>query len=467
MAREVRGGSTLSGMESVMWRLEADHALSAAFGTVSFLDRAPDRRRLEQRMARAVAAVPRLRQRIRPAPVPGLPPSWEDDPGLDLAAHLRWVELDPTPAADADALDAAARLVATPFEPDRPLWEFRVLTGLPGGRAALIQRMHHAVTDGEGGVRLSEQFIDAERDAPEPPPDAFVGPDAVEPHPTWVERAVVTVTGAATDVARGTVAAARWTVDGLADPERFARAGGDAVEAVSSLRRQLLVVDAAHSPLWAGRSTDRRLVVATLPFGPIRAAATEAGVSVNVVFVTAVLRGAAAYHRAKGEPVDQLRAAVPVSTRHDGSAGGNAFSPMRALLPSGDGLTAAAHLHQVADRLAGTTHERSTTLMGSLAGAAELVPTPVLVSLFRRQAATIDVVTSNLRTAPFPLYVAGARIEATYALGPIMGTPVNVTMMSYADQVDLGIHVDPAAIDDPDLLRDTIVGAFHEVSARS
>ena len=105
--------------------------------------------------------------------------------------------------------------------------------------------------------------------------------------------------------------------------------------------------------------------------------------------------------------------------------------------------------------------------MGSLAGAAEVVPTPVLVSLFRRQAATIDVVTSNLRTAPFPLYVAGARIEATYALGPIMGTPVNVTMMSYADQVDLGIHVDPAAIDDPDLLRDTIVGAFHEVSARS
>ena len=34
-------------------------------------------------------------------------------------------------------------------------------------------------------------------------------------------------------------------------------------------------------------------------------------------------------------PVDELRISMPVSTRTDGSAGGNAFTPTRVLLPVG------------------------------------------------------------------------------------------------------------------------------------
>ena len=32
----------------------------------------------------------------------------------------------------------------------------------------MVQKMHHTITDGEGGVRMSVEFIDVERDAPEP-----------------------------------------------------------------------------------------------------------------------------------------------------------------------------------------------------------------------------------------------------------------------------------------------------------
>ena len=68
---------------------------------------------------------------------------------------------------------AAARpgrlLAADPFDRTRPLWEFLVVEGLEGGRAAMVQKLHHTITDGEGGVRLSMQFIDLERDAPDPP----------------------------------------------------------------------------------------------------------------------------------------------------------------------------------------------------------------------------------------------------------------------------------------------------------
>jgi hypothetical protein len=46
-----------------------------------------------------------------------------------------------------------------------------VVEGLSGGRAALLAKIHHAVTDGVGGVRLSTSFIDLSRDAPDPEPE--------------------------------------------------------------------------------------------------------------------------------------------------------------------------------------------------------------------------------------------------------------------------------------------------------
>ena len=65
-------------------------------------------------------------------------------------------------------LDLAAPIVHDPFDRTRPLWEFVVVEGLEGGRGAMVQKLHHTITDGEGGVRMSEQFIDLDRDATEP-----------------------------------------------------------------------------------------------------------------------------------------------------------------------------------------------------------------------------------------------------------------------------------------------------------
>jgi diacylglycerol O-acyltransferase / wax synthase len=464
MHREAASGSRLTPMESLMWRLECDRALSATFGSITFLDREPDRGRFSTRMEHAVRAVPRFRQRIDTGGPPTAAATWVDHADFDLDRHLEW-QTCPGEGTERDVLDLATRLVATPFDPDAPPWNFIVVTGLLDGRAALVQRMHHAITDGKGGIRISEQFIDLERDPPSPtrPPDEpELGPDASGPA-TWVERAVHHTSDRAADLVRTATDAVRWTAGGFTDPARFAQLGADVVETTQSLRRQLVVVERARSPLWATRSTSRRMVVGSVPFDLARAAATDAGVSINDVFVTATLRGVAAYHRILGAPVDDLRVAVPVSTRSGRDAGGNAFSPTRVLLPSGEVHTAAAHLRVVSDHMSQTKAERATGLIEPLAAASELIPTPALRAVVTRQAATIDYTASNLRAAPFPLYIAGALIEATYAVGPLAATAANITMMSYNGRIDLGIHVDAEAVTDPDLLRDTVVAAFHEV----
>ena len=72
-----------------------------------------------------------------------------------------------------------------------------------------------------------------------------------------------------------------------------------------------------------------------MPLDDAKRAAKALGGSVNDLFVAGAAGGAGAYHRAQGADVEELRIAMPVSTRSDRSAGGNAFTPTRVLVPVG------------------------------------------------------------------------------------------------------------------------------------
>jgi hypothetical protein len=110
-----------------------------------------------------------LRQRVQSAPVNLSAPVWVDDPQFDIHYHVRHVAL-PKPGSLRQLLDYASLVAADPFDRTRPLWQFVVVDGLRGGKSALIEKLHHTIADGEGSVQLSLQFLDFERDAPEPPP---------------------------------------------------------------------------------------------------------------------------------------------------------------------------------------------------------------------------------------------------------------------------------------------------------
>ena len=159
---------TMSDAEGLMWRLEKDPYLSSTFANVTILDRKPNFDLLRRRMDRTAMRIPRLRQRVQTSPGNVSAPVWVDDPDFDLDHHVRRIAL-PKPGTDRQLLDLATLITADPFDRTRPLWQFVIVEGLKGGRAALIEKLHHTITDGEGGVQLSLEFLDFERDAPELP----------------------------------------------------------------------------------------------------------------------------------------------------------------------------------------------------------------------------------------------------------------------------------------------------------
>ena len=79
----------LSASDTVLWDLDRDPVLRSTITAVALLDRAPDWGRLRTRIDRASQLIPRMRQRVGPAPFGIGAPRWVDDGDFDLDHHLR------------------------------------------------------------------------------------------------------------------------------------------------------------------------------------------------------------------------------------------------------------------------------------------------------------------------------------------------------------------------------------------
>ena len=462
----------MSDAEAIMWTVEKDPALRVDFTNVTILEHAPDARRVRAKVEQAVEEIPRLSHRVVTPPLRLAPPEWRPDHDLDLDYHVRTVGV-PAPGGLRQLLDLAGTVAAAPLDRSRPLWEFTLVEGLEGGRAALLQKVHHTITDGVGGVRLSMSLLDLEPDPPEPPApspvqriaaEALAGElaqEAADPvnRTTPAEvlgEAVTYALGQQLRRARGGLEAAVRT---LASPDAARRGIANVTGLAGSVRRQLLVTEPSRSDLLRARSLGNRFEAYQAPLSTAKAVSQALGGSVNDVYVTGVAGAMGLYHERMGVPCEELRMAMPISTRTEGEETANSFTPSRVLVPV-QPKDPVARFNVVRERLAETRNEPAVTAAGSLAGLLTLLPTSVLVAVTRSQGRTIDFATSNLRGSPVDLYLAGAPIEANFPMGPRAGCGVNVTLLSYRDSLDMGLNIDPAAVSDPATLLDCFDESF-------
>ncbi len=97
------------------------------------------------------------------------------------------------------------------------------------------------------------------------------------------------------------------------------------------------------------------------------------------------------------------------------------------------------------------------------ANAAVLLPSAAVRRTGRHLTASVDFVCSNVRAAPFELFLAGAFMEANYPMGPLAGTAFNLTTMSYRGWLFLGLFTDPAAIEDTEELMEEILASYRSL----
>lgn len=449
MADDLRFEHRMSDSDALMWSIEKDPMLRSTITAVMVLDRSPDPDRVRTLIDRGTRLVPRMRQRVRSNPLSIAPPRWEVDPHFDLGYHLRWVRA--AGARDVrSVLDLAEPIAMQGFDRARPLWELTVVDGLEGGGAAIILKVHHAITDGVGGLKIALILFELERDAP--PPDMPVAPEV---HVMGqAERFVDAFSHEQRrnlGIARRSVGSAVATASGVAaDPVGSA---SRVAAAASSVARMLSPATKPMSALMTGRSLSVHFDTLVVPLADAKAAARAAGGRLNDAFVAATADGFRRYHEAMGADVPAtLRMSMPINIRNDATAdlAGNQFAPARFAIPVtiDDPVERMAALREL---VATQRAEPALGMVEPMARVLNQLPTSMSTGLFGSMLKGVDLITSNVPGAPFPIYVAGAMIEGLYALGPMAGAAANITLVSYRDDMMIGVNVDPAAITDPDL----------------
>jgi len=442
----------MSDTEAIMWLVEKDPALRSDFCNLTILEHPPDEDRIQPTLERALVAIPRLGQRVVGAPLRIATPAFATDPTLDLNAHIRRVRV-PGRGTDRDLLDLCGALAEQPLDRARPLWEFTLIEGLADGRAALLQKVHHTITDGVGGLRLSLAFVDLE---PDPPADApaLVTPDERELASSGPGTPLQATSSAVLDAAHRNAALARHvlgeTTRVITRPQQLPSRAAELARLATSLQRQVFNTDPARSDVMSERSLARYFETYATSLSTVQAVSRKLGGSVNDAYITAIAGALGRYHERFGSAAATLRLAMPISTRDQGDASANRFVPARVVVPIQPAHDPIELFARVRDRLAIARNESAIGAAESLAGLLTALPTSLLVALTRAQTRTTDFAATNLRGSPVPLYIAGARVIASYPFGPRAGTAMNATVLSYCDELHLGLNLDPAAVADPD-----------------
>jgi WS/DGAT/MGAT family acyltransferase len=452
----------MSPVDYLMFRGEHEPRSRTAMLSISLLDTVPDLDRLRAVYDRASRVVLRLRQHVVVPVLPLTDPQWIVDPDFDLAYHVRRIRL-PEPGTIRQLLDMAQPIHAAPLDTARPLWEVYLVDGLTEGdaRAALILKMHHAISDGVGGIALADLVYDSERDLdrgpmpPRPVPEDVSSVDLVR---SALRRAPISVIGGVVERAGHAVGV---STRALRQP---GRAANDVAKFVGSARRVIGRPPVPPSPLLSRRGLGRRLEWHEFPFDRFRRAAKAAGGSVNDAYIAALCGALRRYHDALGVPIEALPMALPVNLRNDDDpAAGNRFAGARIVAPIAE-RDPATRIALVREQVINAVAEPAINSMTTVAPVFARLPQTVIDAM-ASLGTGVDVQASNVPGFPEAPYIAGAKMLKTLAFGPVPGVAMMVVMFTEGGMCYLGINYDTASITDQDLFARCLREGFDEVLA--
>ncbi|MFV0318732.1 MAG: wax ester/triacylglycerol synthase domain-containing protein [Microthrixaceae bacterium] len=450
----------MSDSDALMWNIEKDPMLRSTITTVVFLDGEVPHDDLRAAIDRLSRAVPRLRQRVRGNPYSLAPPRWEVDPNFDLDYHLRFVRA-PGNGTPREVLRLAEPIAMQGFDRARPVWETTYVTDCAEGSSALILKIHHSVTDGVGGVRLMLELFDLEIDPPlrpQPPePTVNVLNQAQRFADAFVHQAR-TQGAVATNIAREAGNAARSALRG---PVSSVEA---ATRMTESVGRLLAPADKPLGPELQGRSLSTHFESMQLPLGPMKEAGHAAGGRLNDAFVAGVILALKRYHLALGSDTEMLRMGMPINIRTEAGAAtaGNAWVPARFPIPanSEDPLTVLCETQQ---RLAQVVEEPAFALVEPLSSVLNRLPTTVTTQVFGSMMRGLDFQASNVPGSPVPMYLLGRPVQSMVPFGPMAGAGANITLLSYQQDLNIGVNTDPAAVTDPGLFMTCLAESYADI----
>jgi diacylglycerol O-acyltransferase len=404
-------------------------------------------------------------------------PLWVEAEEVDIDFHIRKVKGASFTVRQAEAM--AAKLHGQLIDREHPLWEFHVFDNVKPGpgmdpKAKLVgfySKIHHAALDGKGGTVLANAVLDlgpVPREVP-PPDPSRKGRGKADLKIGEMIGAVFSNSLAQYAKLAKALPSAASTLGGAVARQSIGGKGG--------LRPKSPIALAPKTVFNVGITPQRIFTTATIPFAECRAMAKAVGGSFNDIVLwicSTALRTYLAKHASI--PKKPLIAAMPVSLREENNKELNNQASM-SLVDLGTHL---AHpLKRMSAIMASTGKVKEALvnlksvlptdypsflapwLVGGAAKAA--LKTYGRFGIADRLPMVANLAISNVPGPQVPLYLAGARMLTFHPLSIVMhGLALNITIQTYAGNVDFGIIADRKAVPHAQDLADALEAAFAE-----
>ena len=378
----------------------------------------------------AADRVGRLRQVLRPTPLDLTAPSWVFAREFNINEHVRHIDLAPQ-RSQAALLRLVDEIQSQSFDYAKPLWSYTFVSGLEGGRAAGILRLHHCLSDGAsllaifGNVSMSIASGNGVGIVVETAEDA----EGTLPH------AIKEIGTSIRDVV--------WNLGSF----RVLASRAANRQLARDLRRYLLPLpDRGGTP-----STQRRAILCRLPLQAWQEAAKARGAGVNELYLAVVAAAWNGYASAIGlSKRNHVRVAMPVDLREgDQQQGGNVLGV--GIVECEGGKEELADLTRLRDEAARAKLVENATGSRTLASVLALVPGRVAGPLLFHHSAFPDTVASKLGI-PVTLDIGGVPIERLYMLLSVIGSPFACGLFIYNENAHLSFNCDVGYVTDLHLL---------------
>jgi WS/DGAT/MGAT family acyltransferase len=455
----------LSNLDASFLHLEKDNTPMHVGGILHFAQPADGSmtwERFRGHVAARLQTARVFRQRLYIPPALLDKPVWVEDPEFSLDHHVhRHTLIGPLTGAALESL--GSKFFSGALRRDRPLWEMLfVQSQRPAQGFAILLKVHHCALDGVSAESVIIGLLDF---CPEP---RQLPPDSWQPEPLPKLAGVL-----------------RQRFQALRQAPAQAREllASTAQLAGVIARRTLSLRDAGmphyfmapHTPFNRPVSSERRYCSVQLSLTMIKAIKnTMPGYTVNDV-VLAVCAGATRRYLEEGGdlPADSLVAMAPVSRRADGkdkTQAGNKVMAMLVRLATdiADPVGRLRQIHHYARRAKDYSHDVTVdALLDQLPVAA---PALVLeaysrLHLGRHVPPIFNMVITNVPGSPLPLYFDGAPLRSLSGMVCLYdGIALNFVVMSYLDQLSIGITSTREALRNPERLTGYLQEAVLELA---
>jgi len=347
---------------------------------------------------------------------------------VDLEYHIRHTAL-PAPGGERELGELISHLHTVKLDRSRPLWTCHVIDGLERNRFAVYCKIHHALTDGVGGMRMMTQALATDPAGTSCAPWQYQPPQRDKRTAGSRGFGLASILGTGVSLGRGGVSVGR----GIAGLSRLK--GSEPVR---------LPFEGSAAPALNGRVTAaRRVATQQLDLKRIKAVGERTDTSVNDVFL-AICAGALRRHLVDSNllPDKPLVAGVPVNLREPGETGANAVGFVWASLAT-DVAEPAARLKAIHESMQAAKNQLHTMEPGARKVFALSMMAPVVgviaSGLADRVRPPMNVTISNVPGPREAMYLHGARLEAFYPVSAtFQGLALNITCVTYDGQFNIG-----------------------------